>query len=49
MQNRLNVDRLAQVMSAILSEKHGVTVTIKVEPIRTSEQDRSSERLEASA
>lgn len=30
--NRLNVNRLAEVLSEILSEKHGAKVTVKFTP-----------------
>lgn len=36
--NRLNVDRLMEVMSDILSEKHGVKITLRAIPKDQAEE-----------
>ena len=38
--NRLNVDRLAAVLSDILSEKHGAKVTITFTPKEEAEDEK---------
>lgn len=47
MTNRLNVDRLAQVLAEILSDKHGLTVT--VEAVHRSEAPKRRGGAEATA
>ena len=37
--DRLNVDRLAEVLSEILSEKHGAKVTVSFTPKEAEAQD----------
>lgn len=44
--NRLNVDRLAQVLSEILSEKHGADVTVE---FHKRDQDDDQHTAEAIA
>ena len=37
--SKLNIERLAQVMSEILSDKYGAEVTIQYVPLETDPQD----------
>ena len=41
--NRLNVDRLAEVLSEILSEKHGARVTISFTPRAEANESANSD------
>lgn len=40
--DRLNVDRLAEVLSEILSEKHGAKITISFTPKEEAEDEQKT-------
>ena len=42
MENRLNIDRLAQVLSEILSEKHGADVKITFVPKEQAKDEQKT-------
>lgn len=40
--NRLNVDRLMETLSEILSEKHGANITLRAEPQEEETEEKSA-------
>lgn len=47
--NRLNVDRLMEVMSDILSEKHGAKITLRAIPKDQANNEAEARKEAASA